>query len=124
MINRFNANNPDFKPEWQKQKENKPLWYVCISDLLELDTPEEWKRYTNNERCLARVKKMTLGELSIDYISDARMTSPPKKEIKYMHVDTLNRGLKFFAEHNARKIELTPFGKIKRKHKKLWSGTK
>ena len=124
LINRFNANNPDFKPEWQKQKENKPLWYVCISDLLELDTPEEWKRYTNNERCLARVKKMTLGELSIDYISDARMTSPPKKEIKYMHVDTLNRGLKFFAEHNARKIELTPFGKIKRKHKKLWSGEK
>ena len=124
LINRFNANNPDYIPEWRRHKGNKPLWYVCTSDMLELDTPKEWQKYTDQARCLARVKKMSDGRLAIDYMSDARMTSPPKKEIKYFHVDTLDRGLKFFTDHNARKIELTPFGKVKRKHKKLWSGKK
>lgn len=122
VINRFNANNPNFIPEWQKQEGNKPLWYVCISDLLELDTPDEWKKYTDNERCLARVKKMSKYELTIDYIFDARMTSPNKKEIKYMKVDSLTKGLEFYAKHKSRKIELTSFGKVRRKHKKLWSG--
>ena len=122
VINCFNANNPNFTPEWQKQSGNKPLWYVCKSDLLELDTPNEWKKYTDNDRCLARVKKMSAGRLTIDYISDARMTSPTNKEIKYMYVDSIKeRGLEFFTDRKARKIELTPFGKIKRKHKKLWS---
>lgn len=122
VINRFNANNPNFTPEWQKQSGNKPLWYVCISDLLELDTPDEWKKYTNNERCLARVKKMSTGELTIDYISDARMTSPTRKEVKYMKVDSIRGSLSFYTKHQARKIELTPFGKVRRKHKKLWDG--
>lgn len=121
VINRFNANNPNFTPEWQKQDGNKPLWYVCSSDLLELDTPDEWKQYTNNEKCLARVKKMSRNELTIDYISDARMTSPTRKEIKYMYVDSIRGGLSFYTKHKARKIELTPFGKVRRKHKKLWN---
>ena len=121
VINRFNANNPNFTPEWQKQDGNKPLWYVCSSDLFELDTPDEWKQYTNNEKCLARVKKMSGNKLTIDYISDARMTSPTRKEIKYMYVDSIEKGLSFYTKHKARKIELTPFGKVRRKHKKLWN---
>ena len=118
LINRFDANNPKFTPGWQKENENKPLWYVCISDLIELNTPDKWKKYTNEERCLARVKKMSDGRLTIDYIADARMTS---NNIEYMKVDSVERGLKFITEHRARKIELTPFGKVKRKHKKLWN---
>lgn len=122
LINRFNANNPNYIPEWQKQSGNKPLWYVCISDLLELDTPDEWKKYTDNERCFARVKNMSPRKLTIDYISDARMKSPPNK-IEYMKVDSIEgKGLVFYTKHRARKIELTPLGKIKRKHKKLWKG--
>lgn len=42
-----------------------------------------------------------------------------------MFVDSLvNRGLSYFTNNKARKIELTPFGKIKKKHKALWNGTK
>ena len=53
------------------------------------------------------------------------MTSPKEKELKYMFVDSLvNRGLSYLTKHRTRKIELTPFGKIKKKHKVLWDGKK
>jgi len=32
--------------------------------------------------------------------------------------------LSYFIKHRTRKVELTPFGKIKKKHKVLWSGQK
>ena len=42
-----------------------------------------------------------------------------------MFVDSLeNRGLSYFTKNKARKVELTPFGRIKKKHKVLWHGTK
>ena len=41
------------------------------------------------------------------------------------NIDKLpDRGLSFYLEHKARKVELTPFGKIKKKHKVLWNGSK
>ena len=75
-------------------------------------------------KMLAKVKKFSDGDLSIDYITDARMTSPKDKTLEYMFVNSLEKGLSYYTSHKARKVELTPFGKIKKKHKVLWNGTK
>ncbi len=123
VIKRFDANQPDFVPQWKKDG-GKLIWSVQQRDMLELDTPDEWKSYTDKERCLAKVKKFSDGEFNIDYMADARMTSPKDKNLKYMFVNTLRKGLAFLLQHKARKIELTPFGKVKKKHKVLWNGTK
>ena len=124
VIKRFDANQLDFVPQWKKDG-GKIIWSVQQGDLLELDTPDEWKSYTDKERCIAKVKKFSEGKLTIDYQSDARMTSPKDKNLQYMFVDSLSeKGLVYFTKHNARKIELTPFGKIKKKHKVLWNGKK
>ena len=72
-----------------------------------------------------KVKKFSEGKLTIDYITDARMTSPKDKNLQYMFVDSINeKGLSYYISHKTRKVELTPFGKIKKKHKVLWNGTK
>lgn len=103
----------------------KIIWSVQQGDILELDTPDEWKQYTDKERCLAKVKKFSDGDLSIDYITDARMTSPKDKNLQYMFVDSKRlRSINAICKANIRKVELTPFGKIKKKHKALWNGTK
>ena len=123
VIKRFDANQAGFEPQWKKDG-GKIIWSVQQGDILELDTPAEWRGYTDKDRCLAKVKKFSDGEFNIDYITDARMTSPKDKTLKYMFVDTLRRGLAFLTKGKARKIELTPFGKIKKKHKALWDGKK
>lgn len=123
VIRCFDVNQKDFIPQWQQQG-GKIIWSIQQGDLLELDTPEEWQTYTDKPRCLAKVKKFSEGKLSIDYISDARMTSPQNKSLTYMFVDTIpEKGLSYFIKHNARKVELTPFGKIKKKHKVLSNGS-
>lgn len=123
VIRCFDVNQPNFVPQWKKDG-GKIVWSIQQRDLLELDTPEEWKSYTNDERCLAKVKKFSAGRIALDFISDARMTSPQDKTKDYLLVDTLERGLKYLKDHHARKIELTPFGKIKKKHKVLKDGEK
>lgn len=123
VIKRFDANQPDFVPQWKKDG-GKLIWSVQQRDMLELDTPDEWKSYTDKSRCLAKVKKFSDGEFNIDYMADARMTSPKDKNLKYMFVNTLRKGLAFLLQHKVRKVELTPFGKVKKKHKVLWNGTK
>ena len=122
VIRCFDINQKEFKPQWQQQG-GKIIWSAQQGDLLELNTPEEWKNYSNKPRCLARVKKFSEGAVTIDYISDARMTSPKDKTLDYAFVDSLvNRGLSYFLRHEARKVELTPFGKVKKKHKVLSNG--
>ncbi|MBP3546053.1 MAG: type II CRISPR RNA-guided endonuclease Cas9 [Alphaproteobacteria bacterium] len=123
VMKRFDINQKDFIPNWKKEG-GKIIWSIQQGDILELNTPEEWKKYTDKERCFAKVKKFSDGELCIDFISDARMTSPQNKEIKYMFVNSLRKGLSFYTKHKARKVELTAFGKIKKKHKVLWDGKK
>lgn len=124
IIKRFDANQKDFVPGWKKSGA-KIIWSIQQGDLLELDTPDEWKSYTDEARCIARVKKFSVGSVTIDYMTDARMTSPQDKSLKYMFVDSLvNRGLSYFISHRTRKIELTPFGRIKKKHKVLTDGKK
>lgn len=124
VIKRFDVNQADFIPQWKKDG-GKLIWSVQQRDMLELDTPVEWASYTDKPRCLAKVKKFSDGRVTIDYMTDARMTSPKDKSLKYMFVHSLeDRGLSYFINHKARKIELTPFGKVKKKHKVLWNGTK
>lgn len=124
VIKRFDVNQTDFEPQWKKES-GKIIWSVQQGDILELDTPDEWKQYTDKERCLAKVKKFSDGKIAIDLITDARMTSPKNKELKYMFVNTISdKGLTYLINHKTRKVELTPFGKIKKKHKVLWNGTK
>lgn len=124
VIKRFDVNQADFVPQWKKDG-GKLIWSVQQRDMLELDTPVEWASYTDKPRCLAKVKKFSDGKIAIDYMTDARMTSPKDKNLKYMFVDTISdKGLSYLLQHKARKIELTPFGKIKKKHKVLWNGTK
>lgn len=124
VIKRFDANQADFIPQWKKNG-GKIIWSIQQGDLLELDTPDEWKRYTDKERCLARVKKFNAGQMTIDYVTDARGTTKAKDDPDYMLVGSLNgRGLSYFLKNNARKIELTPLGKVKKKHKVLWNGIK
>ncbi len=124
IIKRFDANQKDFVSEWEKNGA-KIIWSIQQGDLLELDTPDEWKSYTDEARCIARVKKFSEGKIAIDYMTDARMTSPQNKELKYMKVNTIDdKGLRYITDHHARKIELTPFGRIKKKHKVLTDGKK
>ncbi len=124
VIKRFDANQADFVPQWKKDG-GKIIWSIQQGDLLELDTPDEWKGYTDKERCLARVKKFSAGQMTIDYVTDARGTTKANDEPEYMIVGSLiGRGLSYFLKNNARKIELTPFGKVKKKHKVLWNGIK
>ena len=124
VIKRFDVNQADFVPQWKKDG-GKLIWSVQQRDMLELDTPVEWASYTDKPRCLAKVKKFSDGRVTIDYMTDARMTSPKDKSLKYMFVHSLeDRGLSYFINHKTRKIELTPFGKVKKKHKVLWNGTK
>lgn len=124
VIKRFDVNQADFEPQWKKDG-GKIIWSVQQGDLLELNTPEEWRGYTDKERCLARVKKFSAGQMTIDYATDARGTTKAKDEPDYMLVGSLvGRGLSYFTKNKARKVELTPFGKVKKKHKVLWNGTK
>ena len=63
--------------------------------------------------------------MAIDYITDARATTKAKEDPEYMLVCSLSdRGLSYFTKNDVRKVELTPFGKVKKKHKVLWNGTK
>lgn len=121
VIKRFDVNQPDFIPQWKKNG-GKLIWSVQQRDMLELDTPAEWASYTDKPRCLAKVKKFSTNDFSIDYMTDARGTTG---KLDYMLVDSKRfRSLSAFLKCCPRKIELTPFGKVKKKHKVLWNGTK
>lgn len=124
VIKRFDANQKEFIPAWKKAG-GKAVWSLQQGDMLELNTPDEWKGYTDKPRCFAKVKKFSDGRITIDYISDARGTTKTNGAPDYMLVDSIeDRGLSYLTKHEVRKIELTPFGKIKKKHKVLWHGTK
>lgn len=97
----------------------RPFVISCLKDVKVSHKPN------HSKRCLAKVKKFSDGKIAIDLITDARMTSPKNKELKYMFVNTISdKGLTYLINHKTRKVELTPFGKIKKKHKVLWNGTK
>jgi CRISPR-associated endonuclease Csn1 len=123
VIKLFDINQADFVPQWKKDG-GKAIWSIQQRDILELDTPEEWRGYTDKPRCLAKVKKFSDGQITLDYLTDARRTTKAKDDPNYMLVQSLiGRGLSYLTSHKARKVELTAFGRIKKKHKALWNGT-
>lgn len=123
IITQFDINQKTFVPKWQ-QNNFKPIWSVQQGDMIELDTPPEWKKYTDNNRCFAIIKKLDEGFPYIKYQTDARGENRKEEENLSIKQNFIGGGLKFYTASKACKVELTPFGKIARKHKKLWNGTK
>ena len=122
VIKRFDINQKDFVPHWKKDGA-KIIWSVQQGDIIELDTPDEWKGYTDKERCLATIRMFSNNDMSITFITDARDTT--KHQYSYLDINSKRfRSFSAFSFLNPRKIELTPFGKIKKKHKVLWNGPK
>ena len=111
ILKTFDVNQEKYISEWQ-EKGMPLIWTVHKNDLLELDTPVKWRSFIDQNRCFAKVQKISAGITitPINCSNDGNMLS--------------DRRLSFFLEHHTRKIELTPFGKVKKKHKVLWNGTK
>ena len=124
LITNLNANNKNFIHE-HKADNCHLIWSLYQGDLVELDTPKEWSHFTKNKRCIAKIRKFSRNRLGLAYCNDGRMTSP-KGSPKYMKIDETfsEKCLSFYTEQETRKIELTPSGSIKKKHKKLWHGKK
>ncbi len=123
-ISQFDVNQKGFVPVWQ-QKQFKPIWSLHNGDTIELSTPEKWRKYTTACRCIAVIKNFSLNKIAIRYHTDARQENRKEREVLYVKQDVIaDRGLSFCTKSAFCKIELTPFGKIARKHKKLWDGKK
>lgn len=125
VVRLFDVNQKDFVPQWQ-QTGGKIIWSVQQGDLLELNTPEEWKEYTDKQRCIAEIVKFRFGrnQLGIKLSNDARNGENATIKPKYMLPALLeDKSIQWLCKYKARKIELTPFGKIKKKHKVLNNGS-
>ena len=126
VIRRFDINDKNFIPNWKKEG-GKIIWSVQQGDILELETPEEWKVYTDKERCLAEVTEFRYGrnQIGIKLVNDARNEENKSSKPLHMLPKILeDKSSNWLCKHHARKVELTPFGKIKKKHKVLWDGKK
>ncbi len=121
--NQFNANKTGYISEGRRAG-FKAIWSLQQGDMIELLTPQNWRKYTKSDRCLAVIKKFRTGELVIRCHTDARAENNKEKENLHIKQDFISGGLSFYTGSKACKIELTPFGKIARKHKKLWNGKK
>lgn len=136
-IKSIDAANPHFKPQWQENA--KLLWSVCKGDLLELrlnqDLIEKYhipmaflhKNEQNEDIMLAKVLEFSSTYMVVVSCFDARQgtANANKMDKKSFTLWTSgNNGLKTFCIMQARKVLLTPFGKIRKKEKKLWNGKK
>ncbi len=124
-IRLFDANRKNFQPEWQKAG-HKHLWSVYKDDVLELQFSDEEKRKLglppNASGNWFRVQKFSATAMQIKLLQDARALK--NKEDDQACWVSGERGLSYFARARARKVELSPFGKVMHKHKKLWDGKK
>lgn len=124
VISVFDANQRGFIPDWSRNGA-RPLWSVCVGDLLELDCPEELARELSGwtGRVFFKVRKLSLGKMGVTFSYDARQLTPDAAAPNYMRqLEIDNKGLSYWGKHKARKVELSPFGKVVRKHKALWYG--
>ncbi len=149
IISRYNANDKNFTAKWKRLKDNKLLYTLCINDMLEMYTPQIFKdkEICNTKRCLVKITSISDERIVVCLHTDAGNDDMakvnknkvrnkyryPKKETDLSpqqkdtltHIEndmkrtTFRARISTFSSHNARKIELTPFGKIKRKHKVL-----
>lgn len=136
-IKSIDAANPHFKPDWHKQAEL--VWSVCKGDCIELHFDEETlikeniprAFVTKNEQqeycMLAKVLKFGSGNLYFVSAYDARTeqkNAGKDNPEPFMLWKSKEYGLSFYCRATARKVILSPFGKVKQKTQRLWNGKK
>ena len=124
-ISRFDVNQPGFVPEWQR-KGCSLIWRLCKGDVLEMRITEDMaaclpEGLRQAESLLFVVQKFSAGKLMVRLLNDARPM--PDKKVEDPCWLSGEKGLDFYLQAQARKVDLTPFGKVWRKHRKLWHGT-
>lgn len=123
-ITRFAANQPRHIPQWQ-QDGHTQLWRLCKGDVLEMCIDEDMRKKLNLPvpagKVLFVVQKFSKNQLAFNILYDARPLDKKQLHSRWLSGE---RGLITFTQSQARKVTLTPFGKLRHKHKKLWHGAK
>ena len=134
-ITRIDANNPAFVPEWMN-KSGRFIWNLCIDDVIEVELTPELKANIKAPcpvgKCYMVVQKMSGGKLQCNLLNDARPLDGKISTVKsgtaaieeYKRWKSGELGLDKWCQLKARKVDISPFGKILHKHKKLWHGKK
>ncbi len=123
-ISRFNANQKAFTPSWQELG-GKLLWSVYKGDVLELNVDADMKAKLKmpvaEGKVLCKVQMFSKNICKVNILYDARELVGKESGARWT---SGNSGLITFTKSQARKVELSPFGKILHKHVKLWHGKK
>lgn len=135
-ITRIDANNPSFVPEWMS-KGGRFIWNLCIDDVIEVELTPELKAHIKAPcpvgKCYMVVQSMSIdGKLQCNLLNDARpldgkiSTVKSGTEVLADYTRWTSGGLRLgpWCKLKARKVDISPFGKILHKHKKLWHGKK
>jgi len=134
-ITRIDANTPAFVPEW-KSNGGRFIWNLCIDDVIEVELTPELKANIKAPcpvgNCYMVVQKMSGGRLQCNLLNDARPLDGKISTVKsgtaaieeYKRWKSGELGLDKWCQLKARKVDISPFGKILHKHKKLWHGKK
>ena len=116
VIKLFDACNREFKSNWQNGG-GKLLYKLYIDDILEMDTPKEFTHLIDDEKCFVKITSLESPQrIWVCLINDAGNKILAKSQF-YMKRYIWRKSVSTYVKHNARKVELTPFGKIHRKHK-------
>lgn len=122
----------------QWEQNGKLIWKVYKGDILELKlTSELITKYEiplcfvtkvgeNQYSMLVKILNFSKNRVIFVSTTDARaLLASPTKQIKDNFMRwTSDKGLIFYTQSQARKVDISPFGKIMRKHRKLWHGKK
>jgi len=124
-IKLFDANQRGFLPDWKKAGHTH-IWSLFKDDVLELQFTDEQKKELglppNAVSSWFRVQKFSENKLQVKMLQDARpLQDKDSGQICWVSGE---KGLAFLTKAQARKVELSPFGKVVRKHRKLWDGKK
>lgn len=123
-ITRFDASQQDFMPQWERDG-HKLIWRLYKGDVLELTVDANMKATLKLAvpagKVLCVVQKFSQGKMQVNLLHDARPLDAKLGAPRWLSGD---KGLSIYTATQARKIELTPFGKVRRKHAKLWNGKK
>ena len=130
----FNVNDKNFVPKW-KENGGKLIWSLYKGDTVEVYITTETANQLNHIIPIGKhyltVQKLSTGDMSFNLLHDARaldgtnsMASSPEAKETYKRLVLRLRSIDRLTTLNIRKIDLTPFGKIQRKHKRLWHGKK
>jgi CRISPR-associated endonuclease Csn1 len=126
-ITRFKANTSSIEA-LRKQRGHKLIWSLHINDVVEVTMTAELKEQLHAScpvgKCYFRVQQLAAGRIYFVFLHDARSVSKSTGNQENNVAWKADIGLTKVCKLATRKIELNPFGKIHRKHKKLWDGVK